>query len=306
MINNWDQFNFFYADHFEVNLSDGHRFPMEKYYKLRQKMIQLNIVHSSQLFAAPLADSELLYLAHEKSYIDNTLALTLDPKVARKVGLPLTEEMINRARSSVMAFTMAVDSSLERGLSASLAGGTHHAHFNQGEGFCYFNDFAINVRRLYHKFPTHKILILDLDVHQGNGNSSILKNDPNVFIVSFHGKSNYPYHKIPSHIDVEFENNTEDEFYLYKLADTLKSLENYHFDHIFYQAGVDTHSDDKFGNLSLSFEGLKRRDQMVFKFAKKQQIPIAVAMGGGYAKNINNSIDAYINIFRSAKEIYTK
>jgi acetoin utilization deacetylase AcuC-like enzyme len=158
-----------------------------------------------QIKKAKLAERELLMLAHHQAYVDDILELKLERTRARKIGLPLTKEMVNRARASMQAFTNAVDSALINGFSASLAGGTHHAHYDEGEGFCFFNDFAINVRRLYHQYPTRKILILDLDVHQGNGNSSILKDDPNVFIVSLHGKRNYPYRKIESHIDIEFE-----------------------------------------------------------------------------------------------------
>jgi acetoin utilization deacetylase AcuC-like enzyme len=300
----WNDIKFYYADHFEVPLSDKHRFPMDKYRLLRNSLITQGIIKKENCHPSVLISKELLLLAHDSTYVDEILSLSLDPKKARPIGLPLNKEMVNRTLASSQAFTHAVDESLIHGYGASFAGGTHHAHFDAGEGFCFFNDFAINVRRLYKLYPQKNILILDLDVHQGNGNSSILKNDPNVFIVSFHGKSNYPYRKIDSHIDVAFENNTTDDIYLSKLEEVIKKLKLMNFDHIFYQAGVDTLQEDSFGKLSLTHEGLLKRDELVFKWAFESNIPIASAIGGGYAKDINQTVEAYIGTFKTAKKYF--
>ena len=302
----WNDINFFYSDHFEVSLNEKHRFPIDKYRLLRVCLIEQGVVQKNQCKPSEMISKELLMLAHDPKYIEEVLNLTLDQKQARPIGLPLNHDMINRTRASAQAFTSAVDESLVHGYGASFAGGTHHAHFDAGEGFCFFNDFAINVRRLYKLYPQKNILILDLDVHQGNGNSSILKNDPNVFIVSFHGKSNYPYRKVESHIDVGFENNTADDVYLSKLTEVINKLKKISFDHIFYQAGVDTLAADSFGKLSLSHEGLIKRDELVFKWAFEEKIPIASAIGGGYAKDIQETVKAYVSTFKTAKSCYLK
>jgi len=276
---------------------------MEKYRILRDELVLEGIISSEKLFAADLISKELLILGHDEQYVDDVLNLKLDHSSARKVGLPLTQEMVNRARTSANAFTKAVDASLEDGFSASLAGGTHHAHFNEGEGFCFFNDFAINARRLGLLYPTKKILILDLDVHQGNGNSSILKNDLNTYIVSFHGEKNYPFRKIESHIDISFSEGAQDQEYLTQLEGKLTQLKAKCFDHIFYQAGVDTLKGDRFGSLHLTHDGLMQRDRLVFDFAINQDIPITVAMGGGYHRDITQTVIAYKNIFKVAKSV---
>lgn len=302
----WSEIKFYYADHFEVPLDERHRFPINKYKKLRNALIEKEIVTESQCLPAQPIKKQDLLLAHSPQYVDEVINLTLDPRKARPIGLPLNREMVNRTMASAQAFTHAVDESLKHGYGASFAGGTHHAHFDQGEGFCFFNDFAVNVRRMYQSFPQKKILILDLDVHQGNGNSSILKDDINVFIVSLHGQHNYPYRKVDSHLDIAFENDTSDEFYLSKLSEVINKLKKMNFDHIFYQAGVDTLKEDSFGKLSLSHEGLKERDKMVFEWAFKEGIPLASAIGGGYAKNIDDTVKAYVNTFIIARDYYKK
>ena len=302
----WEDINFYYADHFEVPLEKNHRFPMSKYKMLRKQLVDKNIISQSRCIPAEIIQKELLYLAHHESYVDNVINLTLEKKLARPIGLPLSREMVNRTMASAQAFTSAVDESLIKGYSGSFAGGTHHAHYDKGEGFCFFNDFAVNVRRFQRLYPQKKILILDLDVHQGNGNSSILKDDPNVFIVSFHGKHNYPYRKTNSHIDVEFENNTKDEEYISKLSEVVLKLNKMSFDHIFYQAGVDSLESDSFGKLSLTHDGLCQRDNIVFNWAFGNKIPIVSAIGGGYSEDITDTVKAYINTFKIAKSLYFK
>lgn len=300
----WSQIQFFFSDHIDVPLPEKHRFPMEKYQLLRESLLSQEILSEGQLYEGEEISQEDLCLAHDEEYIQKVLDLTLETKRARKIGLPLTPEMILRARVSNGAFQQAVDSALEKGLSGTLAGGTHHAMKAEGEGYCFFNDFAVAVRRVHKHFPNKKILILDLDVHQGNGNSDILMKDKNLKIVSFHGKNNYPYRKIPSHIDIEFENGTTDETYLERLDSELEKLKKERWDLILYQAGVDNLEQDKLGLLSLTLEGLYQRDLQVFKFAKNSATPICFAIGGGYSDPIITTVEGNTLTFQAAKKIF--
>lgn len=291
----------FYADTFKVPLPDGHRFPMGKYEKLRSRLISEKIIEA-EFIEADVCDVNDLYLAHEKNYVDSVLSLTLERKLARPVGLPLSAEMVLRARASMQAYLSAVENALKDGLSSSLAGGTHHAHRDRGEGFCFFNDFAVATRRLHRDAPGTKVLILDLDVHQGNGNSSILAEDENVQVVSFHGESNYPFRKIASHIDVAFPKDTEDDEYNQRLKEVLSSLGS--FDILLYQAGVDSLEHDRFGSLKLTYEGLMERDRLVFDFVKKKGTPMAMALGGGYTNPEELAVEAYVNSYKTLKQIF--
>ncbi len=295
---------FYYSDTYEVPLEPGHRFPMTKYRRLREELLKRNILKEELLIQATPIDKEFLYLAHTKDYVDSLLSLTLPSQEARAIGLPLNQEMVNRARASADGVFQASCHALEVGFSGALAGGTHHAHADRGEGFCFFNDFAIVCRYLAIHRPQLKVLILDLDVHQGNGNASILKEDENVFIVSLHGRKNYPFRKVNSHLDVEFEAGTEDDEYLDKLSRVLKKLSTQAFDLILYQAGVDILKDDRLGSLNISLEGVALRDQLVFNYAQTQSIPIAMAVGGGYSHPINKTVEAYVQTYQVAKKIY--
>ena len=268
---------------------------MSKYGKLRNRLIDEKII-DAEYIEADVCDIHDLYLAHDKDYVNAVLNLTLERKLARPVGLPLSSEMILRARASMQSFLSAVQTAQDEGISSSLAGGTHHAHRDRGEGFCFFNDFAVATRKIHLKDSSKKILILDLDVHQGNGNSSILKNDQNVFVISFHGETNYPYKKIDSHLDVAFSKNTSDDEYLNKLEEVLKSLGGY--DLLLYQAGVDSLEHDKFGSLSLTYQGLAQRDRLVFEYVKEKGIPMAMALGGGYTDPVDLSVEAYVNTYK--------
>lgn len=299
----WDTYSFYYSDNYEVDLGENHRFPIEKYRALRDKLISDGIIMASQFIPAKLAPENLLKIAHSNDYIEQTLSYSLDSKRARRIGLPVNEAMVNRARASVDAFFNTSLSAIKDGFSATISGGTHHAQYNQGGGFCFFNDFAIASKYLLNQYPLFKILILDLDVHQGDGNSEILKDEDAVTVVSFHGKDNYPYNKYQSDIDMAFESHTGDDEYLSALEQTLANLSN-DYNLIMYQAGVDSLIHDKLGLLDLTYEGLKKRDELVFRFAKINQIPLAMALGGGYSDPIDYSIQAYYNTYIQAKEIY--
>ncbi len=297
----WENLNFFYTDYIEVPLPEGHRFPMEKYRLLRETLLKNNILVHQQLKKAPLADFSDLVLAHNETYIKHFINGSLPEKELRPIGLTWSHELVKRSLAAVGGFIETSEAALANGFSALLAGGTHHAHADRGEGFCVFNDFAVASLRLIKHKKVNKILIIDLDVHQGNGNSSILGHRDDVFILSLHGEKNYPFRKVKSHLDVALPAGTTDAEYLEALKSALKLVPN-DFDILFYQAGVDNLKEDTLGTFDLSFHGLTKRDQMIFEFAQKR--PLAMAIGGGYAKPIDLTIKAHVNTFEVARSFY--
>lgn len=292
---------FFYTDHVHVPLPEGHRFPMRKYQLLREALLNENVLSSSELIQAPMVKDEDLLRAHTENYVYGLRNGTLTDKELRPIGLTYSPELLIRSYTSVGGFVAATDSALKNGFSALLAGGTHHAHADRGEGYCVFNDFAVGALRLLETKKVKKILIIDLDVHQGNGNSSILGNRDDVFILSLHGEKNYPFRKVPSHLDVGLPQGIKDQEYLEALEHALKQVPD--ADMIFYQAGVDNLKEDTLGTFELSFEGLMKRDQMVLEFAKNR--PVALAIGGGYANPIELTVRAHVNTIKVVKNYYS-
>jgi acetoin utilization deacetylase AcuC-like enzyme len=296
----WSHYKFFYTDHIEVPLPPEHRFPMKKYRMLREKLLERKILSSHQLFEAPKALDQDLLRAHDLHYLQGLKNNTLSEKELRPIGLTWSPELLLRSYTSVGGFVSAVENALESGFSALLAGGTHHAHRDRGEGYCVFNDFAVGALKLIEEKKVKKILIIDLDVHQGNGNSSILGHRDDVFVFSIHGEKNYPFRKVPSHLDIALPEKTNDSDYLKALENALSRLPT-DFDMIFFQAGVDNLKEDTLGTFELSFDGLMKRDQMVFEFSRAK--PLAMAIGGGYARPIELTVQAHANTFKVAKEI---
>lgn len=295
----------FYSDHHSIELPENHRFPMEKYFLLKKQIEKAPWAQEQFEFfpTAPCAWEDVL-LAHDELYLQKLTTGEM-PKLEKKsIGFPLTDRLITRSRSSVDGFLRACDFAYQTGFSANLSGGTHHAHRDRGEGFCVFNDFAIAALKLLKQKRAKRILILDLDVHQGDGNSSILGSTPEVYTVSFHGKHNYPYHKVPSSLDIEFEDGTRDEEYLECLERTLIHLEQQSFDILLYQAGVDVLETDKLGKLSLTQQGLKERDHMVFSWAKSLELPVAMGLGGGYSKPLSSTVESHLKTFETALKIF--
>lgn len=298
----WLNKRFFYTDHIQVPLPAGHRFPMQKYKMLREKLLNDEVVSPSQLFPAEKVQESDLLRAHTSHYVMGLKENTLTEKELRPIGLTWSEDLLNRSYTSVGGFVAATDAALEDGFSALLAGGTHHAHADRGEGFCVFNDFAVAALRLLTLKKVKKILIIDLDVHQGNGNSSILGLRDDIFILSLHGEKNYPFRKVPSHLDVPLPEKTGDENYLFALENALSQIGRLDFDMIFYQAGVDPLKEDTLGTFAMTFEGLMKRDKMIFDFAHGK--PLAMAIGGGYANPINLTVSAHVNTFKIAKSFF--
>ena len=294
------------SDQYSLPLPENHRFPMHKYQLLKEELIRNNILTASQIHAAPLIEVEDLYLAHDRDYVDHIINGTLDPKEQRKIGFPWSPTMPLRSRASVGGFMAASSYALEHGFAGNLSGGTHHAHRASGGGFCVFNDFAVATHVLKQRFKVTQLAIVDLDVHQGDGNSSMLQGTPGVFIFSMHGEKNYPFKKVNSDLDIALPNQCQDDEYLSKLSEALPKVFQTNPQIILYQAGVDPLFSDKLGHLALSFEGLKHRDRLVFEMCHEKGVPVAIAMGGGYAEPIEDSIRAHLNTYIVAKELFSK
>lgn len=296
----------FYSDHHSIPLPENHRFPMEKYKLLRLALQDKSWAKKFEFSPTHPAKWSDILLAHDQLYVDKLLTQQMPGLEKKAIGFPLSEQLILRSRSSVQGFIDSCLEALEHGFSGNLSGGTHHAHRDRGEGFCVFNDFAVAALKLLNEKLVKNILILDLDVHQGNGNSSILKDESNITIVSLHGEHNYPFRKVPSTFDFGLPNGCEDQQYLDVLASALETVHPLHFDIVLYQAGVDVLASDKLGKLSLSMEGVNKRDQMVFDWASKRNTPVALALGGGYTSPLEDTIEAHLQSFKIGSDYLEK
>ena len=286
-------------------LKEGHRFPMEKYDLLPQQLIYEGTCAEDNFFEPEIPNNKHFFTVHEPEYFFDLLNITLDQKAARRIGFPLSEVLIEREMIIADGTMKASEFALQNGIAMNIAGGTHHAFTNKGEAFCMLNDQAIGAKYLQNKGLVKKVLIVDLDVHQGNGTAEIFKNDYSVFTFSMHGKSNYPFVKEQSDLDIALENETKDDEYLTILKETLPKLINQEKpDFIYYLCGVDVIETDKLGKLSLTLEGCKARDRFVLESCFEQKIPVMCSMGGGYSKDVNIVVEAHANTFRLAQEIY--
>ena len=286
-------------------LPDGHRFPMVKYELLPQQLIYEGTAVETDFFEPEIIELQKILAVHEAEYVQDLLSLTLEPKKARKIGFPLSEHLVQREMIIADGTLKGTHLALEYGIAFNIAGGTHHAFAGQGEAFCLLNDQAIAAAHLINSKQAHKILIIDLDVHQGNGTASIFAQNPSVFTFSMHGKSNYPFKKEKSDLDISLEDHCSDDEFL-KIVETFvpKLLEQFKPDFVFYLSGVDILSTDKLGKLGCSLAGCKKRDEIVFENLYQRQIPVQVSMGGGYSPEIKTIIEAHANTFRVAKSIY--
>lgn len=288
----------FYADHYVLPLPTGHRFPMEKYRKLRDLASQLDGI---QLKDAPaITDTQILY-AHDPSYLIKVLQGTLSAKEQQDIGFPWSTQMVERSRRSAGATLAAARCALGEGVAANLAGGTHHAYRYKGSGFCVFNDSAIAARALQKEVsPSLKVAIIDLDVHQGNGTASILENDSSIFTLSIHGENNFPFTKERSDLDLGLPDEAGDELYLAALHQGLEVLDaRFKPDFIIYLAGADPHEGDRLGKLNVSKDGMRQRDECVFQYGLDRQIPIAFSMAGGYGKEIQSTVDLHFQTIQT-------
>lgn len=294
----------YYSDKYTLELPEGNRFPMTKYALLRAYLMDHQILKPDELKLSPLASDEILALAHTTDYIEAVRTGTVSVEIIKRIGFPWSKALYERSCATVGGALSAAKSALRDGIAGNLAGGTHHAHADRGEGYCVFNDIAVVTRYLQKESLAKRIAIIDLDVHQGNGNSSILKNDSGVFVFSIHGEKNYPFKKIPSHLDIALPEGATDEMFLSALEAGMKEVSDFSPDFIFYQMGVDPLKEDTLGKMDLTFEGLMKRDEVVLQFAKTRGLPLSLALGGGYAKPIELTVEAYANTYRVAKRVY--
>ncbi len=292
----------FYSDHFVLPLPDGHRFPMQKYSLLREA-VQAYAPHS--LDEAPAARDDELLLAHDAAYVERMSIGALTATEIRHIGFPWSPQMAERARRSSGATVAAAKASLTHRCAINLAGGTHHAFADHGEGFCCYNDAAVAARVLQRDHNIQRLLICDLDVHQGNGTASIFRGDDSVFTFSMHGARNYPAHKEMSDLDVELQDGCDDITYLAALEQHLpKIIEDFQPQAMIYLAGADPYEDDRLGRLKLTKPGLAKRDRFVLELARNNAVPVAVTMAGGYAHNVADIVDIHFNTVRTAFEVF--
>ncbi|MEH1006407.1 histone deacetylase [Winogradskyella sp. ECml5-4] len=286
-------------------LPEGHRFPMEKYELLPQQLLHEGTCTQANFFQPEKPNDKHILAVHDPEYYYDLVNLTLDQRAARKIGFPLSRALVQREILIADGTIKASEFALKHGISMNIAGGTHHAFSNRGEGFCMLNDQAIGARYLQQNNLAQNILIVDLDVHQGNGTAEIFQNDASIFTFSMHGKSNYPFKKEQSDLDIALENDTDDSAYLKLLEKTLPNLiAEQQPNFIYYLCGVDVIETDKLGKLSLTVDGCKARDRFVLEQCKANQIPVMCSMGGGYSQKIKTIVDAHANTFRLAQEIY--
>jgi len=291
----------FYTDIFVLPLPEKHKFPMDKYRRTREQLLDEAVITNADLFIPPAAYEELSQV-HTEDYLQAVESGAIETKMQRRIGFPWSNGLVERSRRSVGATIAALNSAFERQCSINLAGGTHHAYADRGEGFCVYNDAAVAARWAQAQGLCSKVLILDCDVHQGNGTASIFRTDPNVFTFSIHGATNYPYHKEDSDLDVALPDNTEDDVYIEALEGALQSIaQDFNPEAVIYLAGADPYIHDRFGKLALSKQGLKRRDDTVFTWCKSRQLPVAVTMAGGYAENIQDIVDIHCQTVKRAK-----
>jgi acetoin utilization deacetylase AcuC-like enzyme len=300
----------FYSGQFVLPLPDGHRFPMGKYALLRERLVRH--LPAVQMFEAPRASDGELALAHTPQWIAAISDGSVDAQAMREIGFPWSEAMAERSRRSTGATIAACRAALAEGISANMAGGTHHASAHKGEGFCVFNDAAVAARLMQAEHGRRvrlpfQVAVIDLDVHQGNGTARIFREDPSVFTLSMHGQKNFPFCKETGDLDVELPDGCGDADYLAALEHALDELDRrFSPDLVIYLAGADPFERDRLGRLKLSFDGLEARDRRVFDFAWQRRIPLAFAMAGGYASDIAETVQVQLSTFRVAFDYWRR
>ena len=293
----------FYSDHFVLPLPQGHRFPMQKYSMLRQRVKDSGRVPEENLRVPPPAEDEQILRAHLADYLERVVQGKLTDQEVRRIGFPWSPGLVERSRRSVGGTIEACRAALQDGLSANLAGGTHHAYPDHGEGFCVFNDCAIAARTMQAEKRAHRVVILDCDVHQGNGTAVIFAHDPTVFTFSIHGEKNFPFHKEHSDLDIALPDKAGDDQFLSALqegADQAVRLAQASL--AVYIAGADPFAGDRLGRLKVSKEGLAERDRLILDLCQAEGLPLAIVMGGGYARDIQDTVDIHFQTISLAVE----
>ncbi len=286
-------------------LPQGHRFPMMKYELIPLQLLHEGSIRPENFFSPGMADEQYILLAHSEDYWNKLKSLSLSPQEIRRMGFPLTQLLVERELRITQGSIGCANYALEYGIAMNVAGGTHHAGSGWGEGFCLLNDFAVAASYLLYHSLAKKILIIDLDVHQGNGTAEIFKNEDRVFTFSAHAQNNFPYRKECSDLDIALIDGTTDDEYLQMLQEHIPVLlQNFKPDFVFYLSGVDILASDKLGKLKISMQGCKQRDEYILRICKQQNIPLAISMGGGYSEDIRIIVEAHCNTFRLAQDLY--
>jgi acetoin utilization deacetylase AcuC-like enzyme len=287
-------------------LPEGHRFPMIKYELIPGQLMHEGTIRAGALHAPEVCDRDTILLTHDEAYLQKLEDQTLSEREQRAIGFPQSPQLTLREKIITQGTIDCALHALQHGVALNIAGGTHHAFADRGEGFCLLNDFAVAANYLLHEKWVKKILIIDLDVHQGNGTASLFRNEERVFTFSMHGAHNYPFRKEQSDLDVPLPDGTDTDTYLQLLRENLEQLlEHVQPDFAFYLSGVDILETDKFGKLKVTMEGCAARDRYVFESLRDRHIPVAVAMGGGYSADHRIIVEAHCNTFRLAAKIYS-
>lgn len=290
---------------YRYELPEGHRFPMAKYEVLPEQLLYEGTVREHQFFHPAPLDEDTALCTHTKEYWDKLDNVTLTPNEVRAIGFPVNEKFVQRGRHIAQGTIDCALYALEHGVAMNVAGGTHHAYAGHGEGYCCFNDQAVAARYLLQQGLASRILIVDLDVHQGNGTAHIFRDEPRVFTFSMHGERNYPLRKETSDLDIGLPDGLDDRPYLSLLREHLPRIAGqFQPDFVFFQAGVDILDTDKLGRLQVSRAGCRERDRIVFEFCRSNRLPVAVSMGGGYSIRLADIVEAHANTFRTAQEVF--
>ncbi len=291
----------FYSDRYLVPLIPTHPFPMQKYRLVRNRLLEEGSLTHWHLNEPTFATDEDILLVHDRDYWLRCKNGELTAAEIRRLGFPWSNALVQRSQAAVQGTLMAAQQALRDGVASNLAGGTHHAFPDHGEGYCVLNDMAIATRVLQRDGLARRIAIIDCDVHQGNGTAAIFAADANVFTFSMHGAKNFPLRKERSTVDVNLPDGMGDEAYLQVLVQYVSAiLHEFQPDFVFYQAGVDPHEGDRLGKLKLTHEGLRRRDEFVIGECRKAGISVVTTMGGGYGKDISNTVEGHCNTVRTA------
>ena len=294
----------FYSDHFVLPLPEGHRFPMKKYSMLRERVERSGICKNGELRAPHAVTDEEILRAHNPGYLEKVVAGTLTDQEMRRIGFPWSQRMVERSRRASGGTLDAARIALSEGIATNLAGGTHHAFADRGEGFCVLNDSAIAARALLAEGLVQKVVVLDTDVHQGNGTAAIVRGDARVFTFSIHGAKNYPFHKEESDLDAPLPDGASDDAFLLALGERLErvlDLEDWNL--AIFLAGADPFEGDKLGRLRVTKSGLAERDRMVLQGCRERDIPVAVTMAGGYAREVEDTVDIHFQTVKRASDV---
>lgn len=299
-------YKIFYSPDYYADIGANHVFPIKKFELVRDKLLAENTLRADEIVAPEPASVEDVLLAHTEDYVARLRSGNLTAKEVRKLGLPYSPALVRRSFLATSGTINAAKTALTAGVSSNLAGGTHHAFPDRGEGFCVLNDVAVAIRVLQRENLAERFLIVDCDVHQGNGTAFVFKGEENVFTFSMHGAKNYPLFKETSTLDIELPDRTGDAEYLETLNEALPRVFLHNPDIVFYLGGADPFENDKLGRLGLTLDGLRRRDETVLDFARERAVPVVTLLSGGYALDVNDTVEIHCNTIRAVKRVFAE